>query len=73
MAAQDNVPSSYISRLLRCGMLAPDLIEQLIDGTAAPQLNLKNVCEHLPLEWEGQRALYGPALACGPARPEPRK
>ena len=63
IADQDNVPSSYISRLLRCGMLAPDLVEQLIDGTAAPQLNLKNVCEHLPLDWEAQRVLYGTATA----------
>ena len=57
------MPSSYISRLLRCGMLAPDLVEQLIAGTAAPQLNLKNVCEQLPLDWDAQRGLYGTAGA----------
>ena len=59
IAENEGVTGSYVRRILRCGLIAPDLVEQLLDGAAAPQLTIENVRARLPLDWGEQRAIYG--------------
>ena len=58
IAKTESVDEAYVRRILRCGLMAPDLVDQLLDGTASPQLTLANVRKRLPAEWAEQRAIY---------------
>ena len=48
------VDNSYLARMLRLTLLAPDLIEAILNGTEPDGLSLENLYR-LPAEWEEQR------------------
>jgi len=54
LARDVGVDNSYLARLLRLTLLAPDLIEAILNGTEPDGLSLKKLYA-LPVEWEGQR------------------
>ena len=57
-----NVDFGYVSRLLQLTLLAPDIIETILDGDASSGLSLDKLQWRLPLLWSEQRALIdGPA------------
>jgi hypothetical protein len=61
IARRDGVHVSDVSRSLPLAFLAPDLVEEILDGTQPPALTaerLKRVGD-LPLSWDAQRALLG--------------
>ena len=45
---------SYVSRMLRLTLLAPDIVEAILDGRQPAELQLDDLLEGFPLEWEGQ-------------------
>ena len=49
----------YVSRIMRCAFLAPDLVEAILQGRHWPGLTLRNLTEHLPLDWSEQRRTFG--------------
>ena len=49
--------ATYISRVLRLTLLAPDIVEAILDGRQPAELQLDDLLEGFPLEWEGQRRL----------------
>ena len=49
----------YASRIMRCAFLAPDLVEAILQGRHWPGLTLRNLTEHLPLDWSEQRRAFG--------------
>ena len=51
--------SSYVHRVLRLTLLAPDIIEAILDRREPDGLTLATVRGALPLVWEEQRALLG--------------
>jgi len=48
------VDNSYVARLLRLTLLAPDIIEAIIEGTEPDGLSLEKLYG-APAEWEEQR------------------
>jgi hypothetical protein len=54
LARAKGVAPSYISRVLRLTQLAPDLVEAILDGRQPAELQLDDLLEGLPLEWEKQ-------------------
>jgi len=54
------VDNSYVARLLRLTLLAPDIIEAIVDGTEPDGLSLEKLYR-LPAEWEGQRRVLDEA------------
>ena len=54
LAADLGVDNSYVARLLRLTLLAPDLIEAILDGTEPDGLSLDKLY-HAPLMWEEQK------------------
>ena len=40
----------------RLALLAPDIVEAILDGRQPAELQLDDLLEGFPLEWEGQRA-----------------
>ena len=50
---------SYVSRVLRLTLLAPEIVEAILDGRQPAELQLDDLLEGFPLEWEGQRSGLG--------------
>ena len=48
---------SYVGRILRLTLLAPDIIQAILDGREPSGLSLERL-KGFPLEWEEQRAKY---------------
>jgi hypothetical protein len=61
LAAAEKINASYVSRILRLTLLAPDIVEATLDGRQAPEMTLRGLMGVFPLEWKAQRT----ALSCG--------
>ena len=55
LARGEKVNPSYASRVLRLTLLAPTVVEAVLDGRHPPTLTLEMLLRPLPAEWEGQR------------------
>jgi hypothetical protein len=51
----ENISKSYVSRILRLALLAPDITEAILGGMADQSLMLKRLQRPLPMCWEEQR------------------
>lgn len=60
LAAAEKINSSYVSRVLRLTLLAPSLVEAILDGRQAEGVALPGLMEPFPVVWERQcEALAG--------------
>lgn len=50
---------TYLSRILRLTLLAPDIIEAILNGRQHNGLKLAIVLRHIPLTWEEPRRDFG--------------
>ena len=55
LAKRLKVDHSYISRLLHLTLLAPDIIEAILDGKESSGLSLARLTKPFPVLWEEQR------------------
>ena len=55
LAKAKGVAPSYVSRVLRLTLLAPEIVEAILDGRQPAELQLDGLLEGFPLAWEGQR------------------
>lgn len=46
-----------MNRILRLTLLAPDIVEAILDGRPGPEVTLARVLETFPVEW-GKQALH---------------
>ena len=60
LAAAEKINSSYVSRLLRLTLLAPDIVQAILDGRQPEGMTLPALMEPFPVEWLHQR---GPAAS----------
>jgi hypothetical protein len=54
LARAEKINVSYVSRVLRLTLLAPDIVERILDG-AANELSLPWLFGPLPVAWQAQR------------------
>jgi hypothetical protein len=54
LAEAEKINKSYVSRVLRLSLLAPSIIEAILNGRQPPTLGLPVLLEPLPVEWEAQ-------------------
>ena len=54
LAAAEKINSSYVSRLLRLTLLAPDMVEAILDGRQPASMTLPGLMEPSPVEWGRQ-------------------
>ncbi|WP_424931927.1 hypothetical protein [Amaricoccus macauensis] len=54
LARAKGVAPSYVSRVLRLTLLAPEIVEAILDGRQPAELKLDSLLNGFPLEWEGQ-------------------
>ena len=50
-AEREGIALSYITRVLRLTLLAPDFVEAILDGKQGPEVTLAKVLEPLPELW----------------------
>ena len=55
IGAAERISKSYVSRILRLALLAPDIVEAILGGWQPKGLRLANG----PLGWDAQRATCG--------------
>jgi hypothetical protein len=56
----ENISKSYVSRILRLALLAPEIVEAILAGETDPGMMLEQLERPLPASWEEQRL----ALRC---------
>lgn len=56
LAVREGIAPSYMTRVLRLTLLAPCIVEAILDGTQGPEVTLARVLEPFPVEWGEQRA-----------------
>jgi hypothetical protein len=59
LAKRERVNRGYMSRVLRLTLLAPDVVEAILNGRQWADLRLEDLLEGFPLEWARQAARFG--------------
>ena len=54
-AAVEKINGSYVCRVLRLTLLAPDLVEAILDGRQPELLQVDRLLRPFPVGWERQR------------------
>jgi hypothetical protein len=64
IAARERINPSYVGDVLRLTLLAPDIVETILDGKQPPSLQFEQLRKLFPIEWQEQRStLDGPATS----------
>ena len=56
LAKAEKVNASYLSRILRLTLIAPDIIEAILSGSQPSTLQLDDLLQPLPAAWSQQRS-----------------
>jgi hypothetical protein len=59
LARAKGLAPSYVSGILRLTLLAPDIVEAILDGQQPAELQLDELMGGIPLEWGQQAARVG--------------
>ena len=51
LAAEEKINPSYVSRVLRLTLLAPEMVEAILDGKQPEGVTLPGLMEAFPVEW----------------------
>ena len=58
IAEAEKVSRSFVNRLLRLTLLAPDIQEAILDGRQQKGMQLEELTRAMPIAWEEQRQQY---------------
>ena len=58
LAEREGIAPSYITRVLRLTLLAPDIVEAILDAKQGPEVTLAQGLEPFPLAWQLQIAHF---------------
>jgi hypothetical protein len=56
IAEAENVTRSFVNRLLRLTLLAPDIVKAILDGRQPKAMQLEELMKQMPSAWEEQRS-----------------
>ena len=59
IAEAEKIDHSYVNRLLRLTLLAPDIQEAILDGRQPKGMQVAELAGAMPIEWEAQRLMLG--------------
>jgi hypothetical protein len=54
LAERERMAPSYLTRVLRLTLLAPDVVAAILDGTQGVEVTLAGLLEGVPAEWKRQ-------------------
>jgi hypothetical protein len=63
MADEERINRSYLSRTTRLSLLAPDIVEAILNGTQPATLQLSDPEGPFSIDWEQQRTAFGFTVA----------
>jgi hypothetical protein len=58
IAKAENIDRGYVGSILRLTLLAPDIVEALLDGRQSAGLGLPALLKPFPLEWDRHRQAF---------------
>jgi hypothetical protein len=58
LAKHENLAFSYMTRVLRLSLLAPDIIEAILEASQPQGMKLADLLELFPVEWAMQTDLF---------------
>jgi hypothetical protein len=61
LADAERISRSYVCRVLRLTLLAPDIVERILDGRST--VALPQLMQPFPVEWEQQREQFASTVA----------
>ena len=61
IAERERILSSYMTRVLRLTLLAPNIVEAILGGKQGPRVTLASLLKPFPVEWAGQSGHSGQA------------
>jgi len=67
LAAAEKINASYVSRILGLTLLAPDIVEAVLNGEHAPKVTLATLMQPFSNDWLRQQSLWGSAFEAGRA------
>ena len=59
LAEREGIAFSYMTRMLRLSLLAPDIVEGLLDGHRGAVVSLDRLMAPFPADWPVQRVHFG--------------
>jgi hypothetical protein len=59
LARHTGLTDRYVGKVFACALLAPDIIESILEGRQPCDLNFEKLCQHIPLNWSVQRTRFG--------------
>ena len=68
IAEAEKIDRSYVNRLLRLTLLAPDIQQAILDGRQAKGMQLEELTRAMPSAWEEQRKLLAASHSCNGCR-----
>ena len=58
LAEHERMAPSYMTRVLRLTLLAPEIVEAILDGKQGPEVTLARILEPFDVEWHEQRERF---------------
>lgn len=58
LAEREGIAPSYMTRILRLTLLAPDIVEAILGGKDGPAVTLARLMEPFPMHWSEQPVIY---------------
>ena len=58
LAEREGIAPSYMTRILRVTLLAPEVVEAILDGRHGPEVTLAQLLAPFPAIWTGQKDLF---------------
>lgn len=59
LAEREGIAPSYMTRVMRLTLLAPDIVEAILDVRQGPEVTLAQMLEPFPMEWQEQPLHFG--------------
>ena len=61
LAAMEGIAASYMTRVMRLTLFAPEIVERTLDGRQGAEMTLAGMLEPFAVEWGRQKAVASPA------------
>lgn len=58
LAEREGIASSYMTLVMRLTLLAPEIVEAVLDGKQGPEVTLARVLNPFPVDWGEQRVSF---------------
>lgn len=58
LAEREGITPPYVTRILQLTLLAPDIVNSILDGRQGPEVTLARLRETVPLDWAEQNTVF---------------